>query len=278
MTYSRLLVISVAALATGASICALQKSTSQQIPEVLKLTGDLEGVHDPAILKEGDIYYVYCTGGGRGGQGVIPIRTSKDLHNWTLAGYVLDKLPDWAATEIPAGRGAWAPWLVTFWTSCPTGRPPKYPRAVGRGRRTSPSTTASIISTTRSPRSAAGTPRLVSRPTRHSTPEARNTSGWMKGWFSVPIRTRTIGTPSIRNCSSKTRTTCGSIGEASGAESKCGASIPPPAKCPPKTRKCIPSAAATGRNPSADQWRLRLSFDTPIISIYSHRSTAVAAV
>ena len=109
MTYSRLLLISVAALATGASICALQKSTSQQIPEVLKLTGDLEGVHDPAILKEGDIYYVYCTGGGRGGQGVIPIRTSKDLHNWTLAGYVLDKLPDWAATEIPAGRGAWAP-------------------------------------------------------------------------------------------------------------------------------------------------------------------------
>src|ERR1039458_7195998 len=69
MTYSRLLVISVAALATGASICALQKSTSQQIPEVLKLTGDLEGVHDPAILKEGDIYYVYCTGGGRDGLG-----------------------------------------------------------------------------------------------------------------------------------------------------------------------------------------------------------------
>jgi arabinan endo-1,5-alpha-L-arabinosidase len=60
------------------------------------------------IIKEGDTYYVYCTG-GRPGQGVIPIRTSKDLRAWTLAGYVMEKLPDWVTTEIPRAMGAWAP-------------------------------------------------------------------------------------------------------------------------------------------------------------------------
>jgi arabinan endo-1,5-alpha-L-arabinosidase len=109
MTYPRLLFVSAAALATGASLCAPQKTAPPKNPEVLQLSGDLENVHDPAIMKEGDTYYVYCTGGGRGGQGVIPIRTSKDLHSWTLAGYVLDKLPAWVATEVPAARGAWAP-------------------------------------------------------------------------------------------------------------------------------------------------------------------------
>jgi arabinan endo-1,5-alpha-L-arabinosidase len=82
-------------------------------PELLQLTDDLS-VHDPVIVKEDDTYYIYCTGGGRGGQGVIPIRTSKDLHNWTMAGYVLDKLPDWVATEVPKARGAWAPDISFF--------------------------------------------------------------------------------------------------------------------------------------------------------------------
>ena len=78
-------------------------------PRVLELSGDTEGVHDPVVIKEADTYYVLCTGGGRGGQGVIPIRTSKDLQHWTSSGFVFEKLPEWAATEIPRGRGAWAP-------------------------------------------------------------------------------------------------------------------------------------------------------------------------
>ena len=77
-------------------------------PEVLKLDGDTEGVHDPVIMKEGDTYYVFCTGGRRG-EGTIPIRTSKDLRRWTLAGYVLKQLPDWATKEVPKARDAWAP-------------------------------------------------------------------------------------------------------------------------------------------------------------------------
>jgi arabinan endo-1,5-alpha-L-arabinosidase len=76
--------------------------------EHLTLTGDIEGVHDPVIMKDGDAWYVFCTG-GRPGQGIIPIRSSNDLHHWTLAGSVFDALPEWAAKEIPGARGAWAP-------------------------------------------------------------------------------------------------------------------------------------------------------------------------
>jgi arabinan endo-1,5-alpha-L-arabinosidase len=76
--------------------------------------GDVEGVHDPVAIKEGDTWYVFCTGGGRPGQGVIPIRASKDLEQWTSIGWVFDKLPDWAAAEIPRARGAWAPDISYF--------------------------------------------------------------------------------------------------------------------------------------------------------------------
>ncbi|MFL6449611.1 MAG: arabinan endo-1,5-alpha-L-arabinosidase [Bryobacteraceae bacterium] len=71
-------------------------------PELIRLDGDLSPVHDPVIIKEKDTWYLFCTGGS--------IRRSNDLHHWTLAGKVFDKLPEWAITEIPGTRGGfWAP-------------------------------------------------------------------------------------------------------------------------------------------------------------------------
>src|SRR5271154_4600860 len=108
MTYARLTAAAGVALLSGALMWPAPQKTATNSPEVLQLTGDVENVHDPVIIKEGDTYYVYCTG-GRPGQGVIPIRTSKDLRTWILAGYVMEKLPDWVGTEIPQAMGAWAP-------------------------------------------------------------------------------------------------------------------------------------------------------------------------
>jgi hypothetical protein len=87
--------MSVAVMANGASIRTSRKSAPPQIPEVLKRTEALEGVYDLVILKEGHTYYFYCTGGSRRGQGTIPIRTWKDLHNWTLSGYVWTNCLTW---------------------------------------------------------------------------------------------------------------------------------------------------------------------------------------
>ncbi|HEU0066038.1 MAG TPA: arabinan endo-1,5-alpha-L-arabinosidase [Sphingomonas sp.] len=73
-----------------------------------RMAGDVAGVHDPAIIKGGDTYYVFSTSrGGDGGQ--IPIRTSKDLLTWTRAGTVMPDVPTWAKKQISATRGLWAP-------------------------------------------------------------------------------------------------------------------------------------------------------------------------
>lgn len=79
---------------------------------MLELEGDL-AVHDPAIIKEGDTYYLFSTGGSRR-TGYVPIRCSPDLRHWELCGYVFDKLPEWAPVEIPGTRGVWAPDISYF--------------------------------------------------------------------------------------------------------------------------------------------------------------------
>lgn len=89
-------------------ICSCRMAPPQE-SEVLSLEGNLS-VHDPSIIYEDDTFYVFSTGGGgRRRGGVIPIRCSKDLYNWTLCGYVFERLPEWATQEIPRARGAWAP-------------------------------------------------------------------------------------------------------------------------------------------------------------------------
>ena len=85
----------------------------QPVPEVLELEGDLS-VHDPAVIRQGDTFYLFSTSGRRRGPGIIPIRSSKDLFNWTLGGSVFEKLPHWASKEIPGARGAWAPDISFF--------------------------------------------------------------------------------------------------------------------------------------------------------------------
>jgi len=101
--------------AIAAAFCAGVASfgmAASSEPELYKLEGDL-GVHDPVIIKEGATYYIFNTGGAPG-RGIIPIRTSTDMHKWKLSGAVFDKLPDWVAEEVPKARGAWAPDISFF--------------------------------------------------------------------------------------------------------------------------------------------------------------------
>ena len=84
-----------------------QSTMTPREPEMLTLQGDLR-VHDPVIIREGDTFYVFCTGGGRR-SGITPIRCSTDMYNWTLCGHVFDQLPEWVGQEVPRARGAWAP-------------------------------------------------------------------------------------------------------------------------------------------------------------------------
>ncbi len=61
-------------------------------------------VHDPCLVRQGDTYYLFSTGHG------IPIRRSRDLVRWELAGRVFaEDLPAWAKAEIPGSVFPWAP-------------------------------------------------------------------------------------------------------------------------------------------------------------------------
>jgi len=93
------------------SLLASAASTAAE-PNLLSLSGDF-GTHDPAIIKQGDTYYLFCTGGRRR-RNIVPIRVSKDLKTWTRAGHVLDELPAWVADEVPKARNAWAPDISFF--------------------------------------------------------------------------------------------------------------------------------------------------------------------
>jgi len=88
------------------------RMTNSQLPKMLELKGDLR-VHDPVMIRQGEIFYVFSTGGRRRG-GIIPIRCSRDLYNWKYCGAVFDELPEWASIEIPGTRGAWAPDISFF--------------------------------------------------------------------------------------------------------------------------------------------------------------------
>jgi len=61
-------------------------------------------VHDPVIIKQDSLYYIFCTGFG------ISMFSSSDMQNWKKEKPVFDKAPQWAVNAIPGFKGhIWAP-------------------------------------------------------------------------------------------------------------------------------------------------------------------------
>jgi arabinan endo-1,5-alpha-L-arabinosidase len=86
----------------------------ENIPQVVKVEGDIEYTHDPSIAKDGDTWYLFGTANGPVRKGELPIRCSKDLHVWKLCGYVFDKIPDWIKKQSPETKELWAPDISYF--------------------------------------------------------------------------------------------------------------------------------------------------------------------
>ena len=103
--------IIVALLALAPSVAAAQAPASKAIGGSFneRPSGDIRPVHDPAIIREGDRYYVLSTGIGQGAQGIVSARTSRDLVHWEAGTPPLDRLPDWAVKAIPGATNVWAP-------------------------------------------------------------------------------------------------------------------------------------------------------------------------
>ena len=74
-----------------------------------RMQGEVEPVHDPCIIKQGDTYYVFSTNTKADTAGFIACRRSRDLVNWERAGYVFTQIPEWAHDAVPSAKGLWAP-------------------------------------------------------------------------------------------------------------------------------------------------------------------------
>lgn len=61
-------------------------------------------VHDPVMIKQGNAYYLFCTGNG------ISVFSSADRLNWKSEKPVFQNPPSWAVETIPGFKGhIWAP-------------------------------------------------------------------------------------------------------------------------------------------------------------------------
>jgi arabinan endo-1,5-alpha-L-arabinosidase len=78
-------------------------------PAALELTGNL-GAHDPTVLEQDGVFYLYMTGGN------IGAKTSTDLVSWQRQADVFTELPRpaWLEQNVPGVRNLWAPDLSFF--------------------------------------------------------------------------------------------------------------------------------------------------------------------
>jgi arabinan endo-1,5-alpha-L-arabinosidase len=101
-------ILAAALLAFGAAACSHLPSGLEETAG-WDLKGDIVPVHDPAVIKQGDTYFLFATTQERDGGGLIHIRTSTDLLNWTRNGAVFPVMPSWAKEQVPGTVGIWAP-------------------------------------------------------------------------------------------------------------------------------------------------------------------------
>jgi arabinan endo-1,5-alpha-L-arabinosidase len=83
-------------------------------PHAFRVEGDVEYTHDPAIIKQGDVWYLFATQSGPDHAGELPVRCSKDLQHWKNCGFVLSAIPDWINRESPQTKNLWAPDISYF--------------------------------------------------------------------------------------------------------------------------------------------------------------------
>jgi arabinan endo-1,5-alpha-L-arabinosidase len=79
-----------------------------------KLTGSVEPVRDPSMIRQGNTYYAFSTDDGAPVNGSIGILCSSDVVSWTECGHVFPAIPAWVQQAVPGVVGLWAPDVSYF--------------------------------------------------------------------------------------------------------------------------------------------------------------------
>lgn len=81
--------------------------TEQPRPPRPQLPPGVTPAHDPVMAKEGDTYYMFCTGRG------ISVFSSKDMENWKPEKPIFETSPAWTAETVLDFKGHfWAPDII----------------------------------------------------------------------------------------------------------------------------------------------------------------------
>ena len=76
------------------------------------LTGDVQFVHDPSIIRQGQTYYLFST--DHAPTDHLIIRCSTDRQTWKICSHVFNSIPSWVVAKLPAIQNLWAPDISYF--------------------------------------------------------------------------------------------------------------------------------------------------------------------
>jgi arabinan endo-1,5-alpha-L-arabinosidase len=113
-TGTAVLFVLITTLAGMSSPPPVHAQRAPALPQAIGVTGDVEGTHDPSIIKDGGTWYVFGTATEGTRDGELPVRCSHDLHQWSRCGYVLQGIPQWIQRESPETKELWAPDISYF--------------------------------------------------------------------------------------------------------------------------------------------------------------------
>ncbi|RZF63548.1 arabinan endo-1,5-alpha-L-arabinosidase [Sphingomonas populi] len=97
--------VAVCALTRGA-IATAEAGPATTGPINSVITGDIVPTHDPVLVKEKGVYYVFGTG--------LSVKTSPDLIHWTAKPPLFSKVPAWGVGAVPGTKDMWAPDMSFF--------------------------------------------------------------------------------------------------------------------------------------------------------------------
>lgn len=87
----------------------MASAAAQGPPAGTRLSRAQTSVHDPVLIRQDSLYYLFCTGNG------ISVWSSPDLLQWKKEAPVFDQPPPWAVAAIPGFKGhIWAPDIQFF--------------------------------------------------------------------------------------------------------------------------------------------------------------------
>ncbi|RYF05213.1 MAG: arabinan endo-1,5-alpha-L-arabinosidase, partial [Oxalobacteraceae bacterium] len=106
MSLRSLLVAATACVLIASGIAAAEAGPATTGPINSVITGDIVPTHDPVLVKEKGVYYVFGTG--------ITLKTSPDLIHWTAQAPPLARVPEWGLQAVPGTKDMWAPDVSFF--------------------------------------------------------------------------------------------------------------------------------------------------------------------